>query len=298
MFPLFILSLLKSIFANTIKRTNIVLQRKSTSLRYILLLILFYSLSVYTIEAKKKHHVTDKDDYTSLYFFNPDKKGFEISASGVFMFTTGAKDRKGFRWGAGLSASQDIGDFKLTAGFDTYKAKEKFGIGTSFAGISYNNGKYGGSYYLNKYYQGDKQVSGILGVQLDDFEIRFEDDILSLPFTGFKVYDRYRTAALEVRYRHFLIGTNVYTNEVNGLTDVSSKNKKGAYYNSEQISSPIYVGYTNKNLIFRYGINSHLGGFWGQNWWHQNIFDSTDFKYGNFSNPFMQIGIDKPYTLY
>lgn len=252
----------------------------------------------HNLNAKKRHRVTDKNDYTSLYFFNPDKKGFEISVSGVFMFTHGTKDRSGFRWGAGITASQDIGDFKLSVGLDTYKANQNFGLGTSFVGILYNDGKYGGSYYVNKYYQGDKQVSGLIGLQLDDLDIRFEDDILSLPFTKFTVYDRYRTAALEVRYRHFLIGTNVYTNEVNGLTDVSFKNKKGVYYDSKQISSPLYVGYSNKNLIFRYGVNSKLGGFWGQNWWHQNIFNSTDFKSNIANNSFMQIGIDKPYTLY
>ena len=249
--------------------------------------------------CQKSNKITHRNDYSSLYLLPANKNnGFEISASAIALFSLGAKDRNGFRWGLGITFSKYFGDFKISTGTDTYKAKQNFGLGTSFAGIVYHDGKYGGSYYLNHYYQGDKQTSAILGVYLDDFEIRFEDDILALPFTHFKVYDRYRTAALEVRYKHILIDTNVYTNEVNGLTDVSKNNRRGVYTSSKQISSPVYVGYTNKNLIIRYGINSKLGGYLGQNWWHEKLFDSTNFNYGTFRNQFLQIGVDKPYTLY
>lgn len=266
--------------------------------RNIVLFLLFLSI-VQSAQCQYRKEMTRNNDYTSLYFLTPDRhSGFEVSLSAVLMFTAGAKDRNGLRWGGGVNVSKNIGDFKLSAGFDIYKARQNLGIGTSYAGVIYNDGKYGGSYYLNKYYQGDKQVSAILGVCLDDFEIRFEDDILSLPFTGFKVYDRYRSAALEVRYRHFMIGTNVYTNEVNGLTDVSLNNPNGIYASGKQISSPIYVGYSNKNVLVRYGLNSKLGGYVGQSWWHQNLFDTPDFNYGNFRNHFFQIGVDKPYTLY
>lgn len=267
-------------------------------IRLYILLIILTTTSTHFVYSQHRG-VTRNTDYTSLYLLNADKnRGFEISLSGVMMFTLGAADRNGLRWGAGLTVSKTFGDFKISSGIDAYKAKQNFGIGTTFAGVRYNDGKFGGSYYVNKYHQGDKQVSGIVNLELRDFEIRFEDDILALPFTGFVIYDRFRTAGLEIRYRHFLIGTNIYSTEPNGLTDISEGNKKGFYKTGVQVSSPVYVGYTNKSLIVRYGLNSSLGGYVGQNWWHRHFFDTSDFKYGLFKQQFLQLGVDKPYTLY
>lgn len=261
--------------------------------------IFFIILSGQTLFCQTDRGLTIDNDYTALYFLNPNRNnGYEVSLSAVAMFTLGASDRNGVRWGGGLTVAKNIGDFKISLGADVYKARQNFGLGTTFFGLGYDDGEYGISYYVNKYYQGDKQVSGIVNLNLRDFEIRFEDDILAIPFTDFIVYDRYRTAALELRYKHFLIGFNVYTNEANGLMDVSSKNRYGVYYTGQQISSPLYVGYTNKNLLVRYGVNSSLGGLWGQNGWHRLFFSTPDFHSLSLSNPFLQIGVDKPYTLY
>lgn len=243
--------------------------------------------------------MTHNNDYTSLYILDRKRHhNFEISASLVAVFTTGAADRNGFRIGAGLSASKTIGNWTFTGGLDAYKSLSRFGLGTTYAGILFSTPQSGLSYYLNKYHQGDKQVSGIVGVRIRDFEIKFEDDILSLPFTGFRVYDRYRTAALELRYKRFLLGMNVYTSESNGLTDASLHNRKGMYKEGYQVSSPLYLGYTDKNLMVRYGWNSNLGGYIGQNSWHRSLFDTGDFKTGDYRNQFLQVGTYKPYTLY
>lgn len=243
--------------------------------------------------------MTHRNDFTSLYILDRDRhNNFEISASLVAVFTTGAADRNGFRIGGGLFASKTIGNWTFSAGLDAYKALSRFGLGTTSAGIIYDTPKTAASYYLNKYHQGEKQMSGIVGVRIRDFEIKFEDDILSLPFTGFRVYDRYRTAALELRYRQFLLGMNVYTSEPNGLTDASLYNRKGVYKEGNQISSPLYLGYTDKNLMVRYGWNSNLGGYTGQNSWHRSLFDTGDFKSVDYRNQFLQVGTYKPYTLY
>ena len=241
---------------------------------------------------------TGKDITSYEILKHKENNGFGIQLSLVAMFTAGAADRNGFRLGGGVTLSKYFGDFCVSIGSDAYKAKHNFGLGTSFAGFSYDDGKCGFSYYANRYFQGDKQTSAILGVRIHDFHIAFEDDILALPFTGFVLHDRHRTAALELRYKYFLIGTNVYTNEANGLTDASLKNGKGLYVSGKQISSSVYLGLTANNLIMRYGINSKLGGYWGQNWWHQALFDTTDFRTGDYNNQFFQIGVNKPYTLY
>lgn len=262
---------------------------------FISLFILIFSI-VPSVQCQTMFH---DDDYNSLYILDSKRsEGFELVASVVALFTTGAADRNGFRLGGSLTLSKTIGNWTFSTGIDAYKAKENFGLGTTFGAIEYYDGKYGASYLLNRYYQGGKQMSGIVGVKVDDFSLKFEDDILALPFTGFVIYDRYRTAALELQYKHFIIGTNVYTTEANGLTDASRYNPKGLYMGAKQISSPVYIGYTNKDLIVRYGLNNRTGGYVGQNWWHRKFFDTGDFQSGEYQNQFLQIGTYQPYSLY
>ncbi|MFT3994066.1 MAG: polymorphic toxin type 23 domain-containing protein [Dysgonomonas sp.] len=267
--------------------------------RLVFILLLISTFSILPISSYGQYKFRYDNDYlTTLSYGVERQNGFRISVSLVAMFTAGAADRNGFRLGTGFEISQTLDNWTISTGLDFYKAQQKFGIGTSFAGVTFNSRNYGASYYINKYYQGDKQVSGLVTVLLDDFKINFEDDILALPFTGFKIYDRYRTAALEVRYKGFMIGTNVYTTDINGVTDYTESNPKGVYRSGKQISSPVYVGYSTHNLLVRYGVNSRLGGVLGQNGWHQHLFDTPDFEQGNYKNHFLQIGVDKPYTMY
>ena len=242
----------------------------------------------------------NKQDYSSITLLKEtsNRREFQVLISAVCMFTSGAEDRNGLRWGIGLTLAQQYDNFRFSVGIDTYKAKQSFGIGTAFAGVEYAEKKYGASYYLNRYFQGDEQISAIIGAQIADFGLRFEDDIFALPFTGFVVHDRYRSAAIELSYHHFLLGTNIYTTEANGLIDSSPDNKRGRYRTGQQISSPIYVGYSKNNLLVRYGVNSALGGYIAQNWWHRHLFDSPDFNTQTSRNSFFQLGVDKPYTLY
>lgn len=238
-------------------------------------------------------------DHPTMYSFQSGKQnGFHASVSLVAMFTAGVADRSGFRLGAGCSAGYTLDNWTAQTGVDFVKASQRFGLGMSFAGISYFDGKHGGSYTLNHYYQGDSQTSGIIGFTIKDLDVRFEDDILAYPFVGFKIYDRYRTAALELRYKGLMVGTNIYTTDINGQTIFDTDNQKGTYQSGKQISSPLYVGYTNRDMLIRLGINNKLGGRIGQNLWHKYLFDTPNFKTGDYNSKFMQIGIDKPYTLY
>ncbi|MDU1890299.1 MAG: polymorphic toxin type 23 domain-containing protein [Dysgonomonas sp.] len=264
----------------------------------IVILLLSLLFSFYS-QAYSQYKINYDDNNPTILTLGPERNnGFRVSLSLVAMFTSGASDRDGFRFGGGLSLSQTIDNWRFDIGIDAYKAKQKFGLGTSYAGVTFDSNKYGASYYVNKYYQGDKQLSGLVNIHLDDFNINFEDDILAYPFTGFKVYDRYRTAALEIRYKRFMIGTNVYTTDINGVTDVYNGNNKGVYKTGKQISSPLYAGYTTNGLIFRYGVNNRVGGKVGQNSWHERFFNTPNFKTGDYNSQFLQIGIDKPYTLY
>lgn len=272
--------------------------RKDKFLFKLIFLVLIFTFCMPIVVQAQYKFRFNSDDWTSMYFKNNKSNGFAVNISLVAMFTTGVADRSGIRLGTGLTLSQTFGDWTFSAGLDTYKAKQDFGLGTSFGGVSYNDNRYGFSYYCTKYYQGDQQLSGIVSVELDEFRINFEDDILALPFTGFVIYDRYRTAALEFQYKGFLFGTNVYTTDINGVTDASLYNSRGTYMNGVQVSSPLYIGYTDRNLVLRYGVNRKIGGLVGQNGWHRLFFNTPDFKAGDYKDQFFQIGVNKPYTLY
>ncbi|MFV0536731.1 MAG: polymorphic toxin type 23 domain-containing protein [Dysgonomonas sp.] len=272
---------------------------KQTYINHIFRNTLLLLFTLYSLQTQAQYKVRYNNDNLTTITLGPEKQnGFRISLSLVALFTSGVADRNGIRIGAGITLSQTLDNWVFSLGTDTYKANQKFGLGTSFAGITFESKNYGATYYVNKYYQGDRQISGLISLYLDDFQINFEDDILAFPFTGFKAYDRYRTAALELRYKGLMIGTNVYTTDIDGVTDASTNNSKGSYLRGKQISSPIYVGYTKQDLILRYGLNSKLGGLIGQNIWHQLFFGSPNFEYGSYKNSFLQIGVDKPYTLY
>ncbi|MCC8145410.1 MAG: hypothetical protein LIO93_03005 [Bacteroidales bacterium] len=265
-------------------------------LKISIFLLLFFAFGWKAYSQYGFHY--EEEHLPDVRFGPKQGNGFHAVFSLVASYTYGVEDRNGFRLGFGLHLSQTIDGWTFAAGTDAYKAKKKFGLGISYAGIKYLKDEYGGAYYLTHYYQGDKQTSGMINVFLDEVQILFEDDLLSFPFVGFKIYDRYRSAAMEIRYKGWMIGTNVYTSDINGMTDFSTENSKGIFKTGKQISTPFYIGYTRHDLLLRAGWNNSYGGFAGQNLWHRLFFRTPDFHYGDSNNPFLQIGADKPYTLY
>lgn len=240
----------------------------------------------------------DRDHLSQLKYVSGRVEGFSVSLSLTALMTTGVEDRSGIRWGIGLNLMQTWDHWTIETGVDFLQARKRFGPGILYAGIGFESNSYGGRYYLTRYCQDTPQLSGMLDLRLKDFRIRFEDDLLAFPFTGFKVQDRYRTAALELRYKGFFVGTNVFTTDIDGLLDVSTQNERGEYLNGHQLSSPLYLGYADRDLLLRIGINHPIGGLIGQNLWHRLFFRTPDFKPGNYNCFFMQAGTDKPYTLY
>lgn len=267
---------------------------------YTLLFIFLVATLLSKSFGQYKVHYPNKKDYTSFRLHKPrGNDGFVINASVVALFTSGVADRSGFRIGMGFSVGYQVGDWTFTTGLDTYKALDSFRLGTTYASTQYlDRYGYGGSYYLTHYYQGDVQTTGSLAAYFDELQIRFENDIFASPFTGFKVYDRYRTAALEFQYRNVLLGTNIYTTDTNGMTDVSLENPRGVYKTGKHISSPIYAGYTVRGLVARLGWNNKIGGNSVQNLAHRKMFNTSDFQTDSYNSPFVQLGANKPYTLY
>lgn len=248
--------------------------------------------------------------------------GWNVSISPVAMFTSsikGASGQKGtssFRLGAGVSVSKTIGDFTLSGGFDMYATSgngqnnnlsHKFGKVTVFGGVSYDDGEYGMSLLLTKYYQQPKQVSGVLGIHIGDLQFNFEDDIFPYLISGTIAakHDRFRTAAIEIQYKDIVVGVNVFTEETkkNEITEYDTGFATGRHSKAKQLSSPMYIGFRSGSSVVRYGYNrsgEEDGGYYGQNWWHRHFpgFGTPDFNSGNYDEGFVQIGIYKPYTFY
>ncbi|MCL1938151.1 MAG: polymorphic toxin type 23 domain-containing protein [Candidatus Azobacteroides sp.] len=263
--------------------------------RYAVLLILFFGsgkgYAQYRLDYSPRH-------LSTLRVGADREKGFNVLFSLTALWTMGSIVEDGLRWGVGLTLSQTLSNWTFAVGADCYKEKRTFGFGNTFAGLKFEKEQKGFSYYLTQYHQRDAQRSGIIRIRLKNVLICFEDDILAYPLTGFKIQDRYRTSALEIRYKEYLIGTNVYTTDIDGLTDFSPMNVKGVYKNGRQLSSPVYVGYADRDLILRIGINDKAGGWIGQNGWHRFLFQTPDFVQGDYRRFFLQTGIDKSYTLF
>lgn len=239
-----------------------------------------------------------------------------VSVSPVALFTSfmpveGGKSKISARLGGSISYTKKLGDFTFNCGIDAVgesQADGKWtgGIGNTFGGLGYDDGELGVSMHFTRYHQGNKQLTGVLGIRTGDLKFNLENDWFSR-LVGMGTHDRWRSSAIEVQYKSLVLGVNVYTNEVvdKVLSDLPSPtgNPYGVYDNGYQESSPMYIGFKSGAGVMRFGYNrsgTDDGGFYGQNWWHGFFpgFKTPDFKYGNYNDAYMQIGTYKPYSFY
>lgn len=223
---------------------------------------------------------------------------YGISISPVAMLTARVDPnaRRGFIFGAGVTHSYKIGDWTLSTGGDSR--------GRAFGGFSYDDGKNGFSYYHTAYMQGDRQRTGTIGARKGDVSLQWENDVFA------RSGDKFRSNAIEVGYKGYSIGTNVYTTysvddykteygkKING-SDLWN-NKFGTHEYGWTLSSPLYIGIKNKNGgVTRIGYNRPEVGDFVQNGFHHIPgINSPNFKKGNFSSSFIQQGINTPHSLY
>ncbi|NDW19300.1 hypothetical protein D0T53_10290 [Dysgonomonas sp. 216] len=234
--------------------------------------------------------------------------GFGISLNPVAMMTAGISSSAGggFRFGAGISAHQRIGDWTLSAGLSS----QGKGFGNAFLGASYDDGTRGFSYHHNWYMQGGTQRTGTIGARAGDWSLRWENDVLA------RNGDRFRSNATELGYKNYLVGTNVYTTDpvdyenrdYNNNGSNIFNNKNGTYKDGYQLSSPLYIGKKTKYGMTRVGLNrSEFGDFFQNGFHHLKLpfivwgFDamsSGNFQLGNYSNIYYQSGRYMPNSLY
>ena len=120
--------------------------------------------------------------------------------------------------------------------------------------------------------------------------------------------DRYRSHAMEVGFGNFVIGSNVYTNQVKNFVMESNSDKKplsgsvfgthNTWVDGKVYSSPAYIGVKSKNKITRVGVDTPIVADLTQNF-ALFILGGNFFPRGTFqTKPYYQTGQYLPYSLY
>jgi RHS repeat-associated protein len=209
--------------------------------------------------------------------------------------------------GRGVAYSGSIGNVPVNLGV---------GISATSSGIGYGFNAdidgFGGGYSLTHYSDVNsargqmKQTVGGVSLKIRDFSFRIENDFLS-PGPH---QDRGRTNAVEVGFKNFVIGTNLYTNDPKGeeagidktVRDMKGRlnPKEGAWMPGYVYSAPLWVGTRFGNTVDRVGYSHpwvqnatqnslHIGPIKA---FHAPFFtDYSKFRYGGytfttFNNPY------------
>jgi hypothetical protein len=205
--------------------------------------------------------------------------------------------------GFDIEIGREIEDWDLSAGLGAVSNIIAVGGFASYKG-------YGAGYYASFYGndvgpdgRANKQIVGGFKVFGKDFSLRLEND-----FFGDN-YDRWRTTALEISIRNFVMGTFVYTNmpdrenanytyNENYNSSIFRGNRK-AYSDGEVYYSIFYIGYRYGNRIIRIGVNHPIIQDITQNGWH-TIANKPFFytPYGQYFSLYVYIGYYNPFSLF
>jgi len=217
----------------------------------------------------------------------------------------GIDSLNGFTFGGNLTIARQVSNwnFQFAAGAGLNHAA----LG-AFA--SYNG--FGAGYYSTFYGNAigpdgnsNSQIVGGISLFSKDFSIRFENDFF---YMGDK-YDRWRTTAIEIGVKNFVIGTFFYTNMPNKDMEnyqydeayngsIWKRNRK-AYYDGEVYYSVFYIGYRYRDIIIRIGVNHPAVQDIIQNGWH--IIVNKPFfytPYGEYFSIYLYIGYYNPFSLF
>jgi hypothetical protein len=217
----------------------------------------------------------------------------------------GLDSSNGLNLGFDFGINQKIKNWSFSAGFGASLNYLTAGGFVSYQGI-------GAGYYTSFYGnsegpdgQSNKQIVGGLNAWGKNFSVRFENDFL---YKG-DAYDRWRTAAIEIGIRNFVMGMHIYTN----MPDKGNENYKydenyngsmwngnrRAYSDGEVYRSIFYVGYRYRNRIIRIGVNHPVVQDIFQNGWH-SIVNKPFFPtpYGQYFSFYIYTGYYNHFSLY
>jgi RHS repeat-associated protein len=224
--------------------------------------------------------------------------GIDIFNAGLYMSTSyrdgnttySASVGIGFQgWSAGGGISHKIG--KAEFGFNVGGGNNHIGAGLS---AKYNG--YGAGYTYTHYGNAigpdglsNSQNVGGATLFFKDLSLRLEND-----FLAFEKRDRWRSNAIEIGYKGFVLGTTLYNNDpytddpTNWNSDIESpiwgknKNGRGGWNNGLTYNSPLYLGYRNGLTVGRIGFSHRVFQDFTQNGVHKHGFLGLPFGYQNY----------------
>jgi RHS repeat-associated protein len=207
--------------------------------------------------------------------------------------------------GMNFSGTYHSGDFALTGGFGASGNMTSWGGGISYdeVGVSYYRTTFGNATGPDG--KSNNQTVGGFGLNIGDFSLRVENDLKVIGIGG-DGGDRWRTSAVEIGIKNFVIGTYVYTNEPDKdlKRDESYESKfwkksSQAYSDSKGYSSPLYVGVKQGGRVTRMGFDHPVIQDITQNGVHLLIKSPLFYTpYGEYSSAYRYSGYYNPYSLY
>lgn len=218
------------------------------------------------------------------------------------------------------------GEYGLSYGFSTslnfnfgggWNLSIAGGIGNQYYGsnFSFSYKKWGAGYGLTHYYEqnvgainyaGEQNV-GTISVLLGGASIRISNDLFG------DHNDRWRSSAVEIGYRDFVIGTYVTNND--GKKDSEdyqklderknksieiNENGNRQWAKGESFSAPFWIGFKSGNQICRFGFSHPFVQDKTQNMIHKTLAPTPLFKgYSSFVyGIYVYSGYDSPYSLW
>ncbi|MCL1932217.1 MAG: polymorphic toxin type 23 domain-containing protein [Candidatus Azobacteroides sp.] len=211
--------------------------------------------------------------------------------------------------GVNFSGTYRNGDFALTGGIGASGNMSSVGGDISYGdvGVSYYETTYGGATGPDG--KPNNQKLGGYGINIGEFSLRVEND-LNFKIKGVELGgdggDRWRTSAVEIGIKNFVLGTSVYTNEPDGSLDKNGYSKfwnrtKQAYADGTAYNSPLYVGVKQGGRVTRIGLNQPWIQDMTQNGVHLFLSKSSPLfptPYGEYSSAYRYSGYYNPYSLY
>lgn len=190
------------------------------------------------------------------------------------------------------------------------------GIGNQYYGgnFSFSYKKWGAGYGLTHYYEqnigavnyaGEQNV-GTISALLGGVSLRISNDLFG------DHHDRWRSSAVEIGYKNFVLGTYVTNNngkkesedyqklnEKKESIEIDIKGNK-QWTKGESFSAPFWIGYKSGNQIYRFGFSHPFIQDKTQNMIHKTLAPTPLFKgYSSFAyGIYVYSGYDSPYSLW
>ncbi|GAB4450518.1 MAG: hypothetical protein OHK0036_09340 [Bacteroidia bacterium] len=221
--------------------------------------------------------------------------------------------------GLGVSSSGLGGGFNVSGNYSKGDFGVSFGYGAGEGGTgSYSGyggsiriGDFGAGYNRTSYSGENSQVVGGVSLSYKNVSFRLEND-----FFGDK-HDRWRSNAFELTIGDFVLGSNLYNNDVGPNAEFDDEGRNllgkcnrpkrdgtvlGAWKEGQTYSSPLWVGFKSNGQVYRFGYSHPLVQDRTQNVIHKWFGPGkTHFfnRYDNFQRGgYNYFGYNNPYSLW